>query len=36
MKYEKKESGNERKSLEGLAVLGYRGVANTLQWDEQT
>ena len=31
MKYGKKESGHERKSPEGLAMLGYRGVANTLQ-----
>ena len=30
MKYGKKESGNERKSPEGLVVLGYRGVAITL------
>ena len=30
MKYGK-ESGHERKSPEGLAMLGYRGVANTLQ-----
>ena len=27
MKYGKKESGHERKSPEGLAMLGYRGVA---------
>ena len=33
MKYGMKDSGHERKSPEGLAVLGYRG---TLQWDEQT
>ena len=31
IKYGKKESGHERKSPEGLAMLGYRGVANTLQ-----
>ena len=30
------ESGHERKSPEGLAVLGYRGVANNLQWDKET
>ena len=36
MKYEKKESGHERKSPEGLAMLGYRGVANTLKLDKQT
>ena len=36
MKYGKKESGHERKSPEGLAVPGNQGVANTLQWDEQT
>ena len=28
MKYGKKESGHERKSPEGLAMLGYRGVEN--------
>ena len=27
MKYGKKESGHERKSSKGLAVLGYQGVA---------
>ena len=32
MKYGKKESGHEKERVpEGLAVLGYRGVANTLQ-----
>ena len=31
MNHGKKETGNERKSPEGLAMLGYRGVANTLQ-----
>ena len=31
MKYEMKESGHERKSPEGLALLGYWGVTNTLQ-----
>ena len=34
MKYGKKESGHERKSPEGLAVLGYRGAANNLQYNE--
>ena len=29
MKYGKKETGHERKCPEGLAVLGYRGVAKT-------
>ena len=36
MKYGKKESGHERKSPEGLAMLRLRRVANTLQRDEQT
>ena len=32
MKYGKKESGHEKKkSPEGLAMLGYRGVANDLE-----
>ena len=31
MKYVKKESGHEKNSRECLAVLGYRGFANTLQ-----
>ena len=29
IKYGKKESGHESKSPEGLAMLGYRGVADT-------
>ena len=31
MKYGKKEGGHEKMSPERLVVLGYRGVANTLQ-----